>query len=152
MGGYEHAGYYLWCSAVELIMDKNKGRPLVEVLGLKDGMTFVFYGAPSDYFTHLRLHPIASKKINDIKPPYDFVQVFSGSQGDLNRRFPQAAGELNERGCLWVCWLIKTAKLKNSLDEETVVKIGTENDMVFGEKCTLDSTWYGVKFVFKKIK
>lgn len=122
------------------------GTPLVEKLGIKAGMRLYVEGAPPGYFQTLRGIPTVVQATR-LKGPLDFIQYFTTSRAELERRFAALEGALEQDGMLWVSWPKKKAKVETDVTEDVVREIALANGLVDVKVCAVDDTWSGLKLV-----
>jgi hypothetical protein len=78
-------------------------KPLAAKLGFKDGCRYAILFAPSGYKERLAPLPAGCDPAAPGEPA-DLVQLFVGSQADLQARLPGAKALLKPDGKLWVTW------------------------------------------------
>ena len=118
------------------------GKSLKEKLGIKPGASVCIVKAPKGYLAGLGV-------ANGRKGPYDFVQLFSMSIGELEKFFPVMKKRMTQSGMLWISWPKKASKVATDLDENVVRKIGLANGLVDVKVAAVDETWSGLKFVYR---
>jgi hypothetical protein len=125
------------------------GKPLVEKLGIKPGAKALILGAPRGYRKTLGILPGSVRPVASGSGPFDFIQLFARSAGDLARSFPKLKRALAQNGMLWVSWPKRTSTLETDLNETIVRNAGLELGLVDVKICAIDETWSGLKFVFR---
>ncbi len=123
--------------------------PLVRKLGIMPGQTLAFVNAPDDYANTLGELPADTVLRKRLGGPIDFCQVFCATRRDLERRAPAAVRSLARDGTLWLCWPKKASGLQTDLGETQVRRFGLDSGLVDVKICAVDSTWSGLKFVYR---
>lgn len=123
------------------------GKPLVEKLGIKPGMSALIENAPRGYRSTLGTLPPGAVICASGKGPFEFIQVFSRNEDDLARRMRRAKAALSKHGMLWISWPKRSAGVASDLDENVVRRHGLAAGLVDVKVCAVDETWSGLKFV-----
>ena len=122
------------------------GTPLVQKLGLKAGMRVHFAEAPKGYFQTLGRTPTIVL-MTKLKGPLDFIQYFTTSRADLEKKLALFAVALESDGMLWVSWPKKAAKTDTDVTEDVVREVALANGLVDVKVCAVDDVWSGLKLV-----
>lgn len=122
------------------------GTPLPQKLGLKAGMRVFFCEAPRDYFATLGRTPTLLM-MTRLKAPLDFIQYFTKSRADLEKKMPDLLGALETDGMIWISWPKKAAKVDTDITEDVVRDIALKIGLVDVKVCAVDDTWSGLKLV-----
>ncbi len=122
------------------------GTPLVEKLGIKAGMRLYIEAAPPGYFHTLRGIPTVVQATR-LKGPLDFIQFFTTSKADLEKRFAALEAALERDGMLWISWPKKAAKVETDVTEDVVRDVALKGGLVDVKVCAVDETWSGLKLV-----
>jgi hypothetical protein len=80
---------------------------------------------------------------------YDHIILFTKSQNDLNKRFPEYKQYVNATGKLWVAWP-KGGRLGTDLNIKEVIHIGYNHGMVESVNLRIDDVWTALKFTHPK--
>ena len=131
-------------------MPETSGRPLIKKLGIKAGKRAFFLDAPSHYFDLLGPLP-EGLLIEDALVQYlDFIHFFAVEQDWLIESFPALKYHLDKKGMLWVSWPKGTSKVTTDLNSNIVREIGLNNGLVDVKVCSVDDTWSGLKFMYRR--
>ncbi len=122
------------------------GTPLVQKLGIRAGMRLYVEGAPPGYFQMLRGIPTVVQ-VTRLQGPLDFIQFFTASRADLEKRIAALEAALERDGMLWVSWPKQAAKLETDVTEDVVRGVALANGLVDVKVCAVDDTWSGLKLV-----
>lgn len=126
------------------------GTPLARKLGLKPGIRAAFLSIPPQYESLLEPIPAGIRHFSDLSDaPYDFIHFFTKSREELETIFPELKAALKNNGTLWISWPKKAAKVETDLDENIIRKTGLAIGLVDVKVCAIDSTWSGLKFVYR---
>ena len=129
------------------------GKPLIEKLGIKPGLTVAFVDTPENYAALLGDLPMDVTVADLRRGHIDFIHFFAASRQALEARFSDLKAALAPNGSLWVSWPKATAKgsakLPTDLSENAVREIGLANGLVDVKVAAIDATWSGLKFVYR---
>jgi hypothetical protein len=123
------------------------GKPLIDKLGIKAGNRVLLVNAPRGY--RAALGPALRRAVVRARGegPFDFVQVFARSIGELQARLRIAKEALERNGMLWVSWPKRASGIATDLDENAIRAMGLSLDLVDVKVCAVDEVWSGLKFV-----
>ena len=120
--------------------------PLARKLGIADGDTVLFIGAPDGFLQSLE--PLPDVRIRQrAAADLDVVVVFVTDAGDLAPRLDRLVPALAPAGGLWVAWPKKAAKVATDLDFTTVQQLGLATGLVDNKSCSIDDTFQALRFV-----
>lgn len=124
-------------------------RSLVDKLGIKKLDKITFINHPSGY--QKTLGPLPKGVLIGLieEGSFDFIQIFTKDQEELQTIFPILKKNIKQSGMIWVSWPKKTAQIKTDLDENKIRKIGLHHGMVDMKVAAIDEIWSGLKFVFR---
>ena len=122
-------------------------RPLITKLGIKPGITVVFFGAPPGYHATLGELPPGVRVARTARGPHSFIHLFTRSRADLARRLKSLNKSLRDDGMLWVSWPKKASGVSTDVTENTVREIALPLGLVDVKVCAVDDTWSGLKLV-----
>ena len=128
------------------------GTPLPKKLGIKLGHRIRLIGAPEGFGDTLGALPQPVDIVladDEGASPLDLVLFFTDSADVLRARFDGLAASLTAAGMLWVAWPKKASKVPTDLTEDVVRRIALERGMVDVKVCAIDSTWSGLKLVYR---
>ena len=120
--------------------------PLVNKLGLKDGMFTLFVNTPENYIDLLGKLPDVVKG----KEQLDFIHYFTRSQEAIREDFPDLKTKLKLTGMLWISWPKSSCSFASSdLTDNVVRNIGLDNGLVDVKIASIDENWSAMKFVYR---
>ena len=124
--------------------------PLIRKLGIKPGYRVFFLDEPAHY-TDL-LGPLPEKVAIEeaLIPDLDFIHFFVKEKAWLLESFPALKYHLSKQGMLWVSWPKGASKVPTDLNRDVVREIGLNYGLVDVKVCSVDATWSGLKFVYRK--
>ena len=123
------------------------GRPLVAKLGIKPEMHIAIVNAPKGYDRVLGRLPAGVSRQPSVVGPLDFIQLFTDSKRELERRFPALERALAPAGMLWISWPKQASGVATDLTEDVIRAIGLAHGLVDVKVAAVDEVWSGLKFV-----
>jgi len=123
------------------------GKPLVQKLGIKDGWAIAILNAPRGYDRLLGKLPQEVTRRPTVAGTLDFVQFFTDSKRELERRFPTLERALAPAGMLWISWPKRASGVATDLTEDVIRAIGLAHGLVDVKVAAVDEVWSGLKFV-----
>jgi hypothetical protein len=123
------------------------GKPLVAKLGLKPDTRIAIVNAPTGYDRVLGKLPLGVTRQRRVAGPLDFIQCFTHSKGELERRFPVLERALAPAGMLWISWPKQASGVATDLTEDVIRAIGLAHGLVDVKVVAVDEVWSGLKFV-----
>ncbi len=130
-------------------MTGYSGTPLIRKLGIKPGMRICFLNPPEEYSELLGPLPEGVRVFKRLQGPIDFIQLFSDSKRQLQRRVPSARKALAKDGMLWISWPKRSSGVSTDLDGNIVRGTGLDHGLVDVKVCAVDETWSGLKFMYR---
>ena len=123
------------------------GKPLVQKLGIKPEMRIAIVNAPRGYGRLLGKLPERVVRKARVDGPLDFIQVFTNSKSELERRFAALERSLAPAGMLWISWPKKASGVTTDLTEDVIRGVGLAHGLVDVKVAAVDEVWSGLKFV-----
>ena len=123
------------------------GKPLVQKLGIKDGWAIAILNAPRGYDRLLGKLPQRVTRRPTVAGTLDFIQFFTDSKRELERRFPALERALAPAGMLWISWPKQASGVAIDLTENVIREIGLAHQLVDVKVAAVDAVWSGLKFV-----
>jgi hypothetical protein len=121
--------------------------PLAKKLGLAHEARLAVLHAPKEYGQLLPdFYPAMSHALNG---NLDWVHAFYNSRKALEQEFVLLKQHLAPAGQLWISWPKKSSGVTSDLDENIVREIGLAVGLVDIKVAAIDSTWSGLKFVYR---
>ena len=125
------------------------GTPLPRKLGIREGTRLLLVAAPDDFTTTLgellQAVEIAGEGDGDV----DVAVLFVRDAASLQAQFAALAALLQPAGGLWVAWPKRGSGVDTDLGEGLVREIGLAAGLVDNKVCAIDSTWSGLRFVWR---
>src|SRR3954452_21071781 len=119
------------------------GRPLVEKLGIKPGLTVYVDGGPPHLDELLGGAPYTTRLPRQV----DVTLLFAPTSSRLDKRLPRVIERTVGNGMVWVCWPKRASKVPTDLDDGTVRATGLAAGLVDVKVVAVDDVWSGLKFV-----
>jgi hypothetical protein len=85
----------------------------------------------------------------DARGRLDVIVFFVTRRAELARRFAGFARALEQDGGLWVVWPKRSSGVATDLGFDSVQTIGLEAGLVDNKVAAIDTTWSGLRFVFR---
>jgi hypothetical protein len=121
------------------------GKPVVEKLGVKDGMRVCVLGAPQGFADVLQPLPQKAVLTARPQPPGDIYLVCVRSRQELVTQLATLARDVN-RQTVWALWPKAASKVKTDLNGNIVRETGLASGWVDFKICSVDATWSGLAF------
>ena len=122
-------------------------RSLVEKLGIKPGMRLALLNAPHGYGAILRPLPAGVVVTARIRRPMPFIQLFTTTRKELERRMPVLVRALAQDGSLWISWPKQSSGVASDLTENIIRDVALAAGVVDVKVCAVDDVWSGLKLV-----
>jgi hypothetical protein len=119
------------------------GRPLVEKLGIKPGLTVYVDGGPP----HLDELLGGASYTTRLPRQVDVTLLFATTSSRLEKRLPVLVDRTVGNGMVWVCWPKRASKVPTDLDDGTVRDRALEAGLVDVKVVAVDDVWSGLKLV-----
>jgi hypothetical protein len=127
------------------------GKPLVEKLGIKEGMSVSIFNAPNFFEFDLGDLPDDVEVFRDADDaPSDLYLIFADRSDEAERGFARAVTHLPPDGAIWFAWPKKSSDRESDLTEDTLRELFLPSGMVDNKVCAIDETWSGLRFVVRK--
>ena len=123
------------------------GKPLVAKLGIKPDTRIAILKAPRGYDRVLGKLPPRVTRRPSVVGTLDFIQFFTDSKRELERRFPVLERALAPAGMLWISWPKQASGVATDLTEDRIRAIGLAHGLVDVKVAAVDEVWSGLKFV-----
>lgn len=126
------------------------GTPLPTKLGIKEGLTVAFPGAPPEFAAALGPLPdgVAVKRI--ARGPLDVIVLFVRRQAELRRRIEALARAIHPAGGLWIAWPKRASGVPTDMTEDVVREVALPLGLVDNKVCAIDQTWSGLRLVWRR--
>ena len=120
-------------------------KQVYEKMGITETQQVLVIDGPTEAVAAIELPSITESP--DLA--FDHIILFTKSQSDLNKRFPQYKQRINASGKLWVAWP-KAGRLGTNLNIKEVIRIGYNHGLVESTNLRIDDTWTALKFTHPK--
>ncbi len=125
------------------------GTPLPKKLGIKEGHSIIFIGAPPDFDSSLGALPSDLTFKKQLRGPLDVIVFFTDKRSELVARLPKLKAALAIDGGLWLAWPKKASGVATDLSESVVQAAGLETGLVDNKGIAIDEIWSGLRFVYR---
>lgn len=125
------------------------GTPLLQKLGIKDGMAVVLIDAPPGFEQTLGSLPPTVTLRRGGRAARDLTIWCATSRATLERRIAAVAADVAAGG-LWIAWPKKSSGVAADLTQAEVRRSGLAAGLVDFKICAIDEMWSGLKFVRRK--
>src|SRR5688572_21728185 len=120
------------------------GTPLINKLGIKDGMRMTVINPPAHYWDLLGELPDVEVVGRRAAQP-DLVHVFATRRAIAEQEITSWRRRIPPAGVIWVSWPKKSAKVPTDITEDIVRAIALKIGLVDIKVCAVDETWSGLK-------
>ncbi len=127
------------------------GTPLPKKLGIKEGSTVAFVGAPPDFAAALGPLADAVHVKRRAVAPLDVLVAFFTRRAELARRMPALGRAIHPDGGLWIAWPKRASGRATDLTEDVVRELALAAGLVDNKVCAIDETWSGLRLVYRLV-
>ncbi len=128
------------------------GTPLLQKLGVKEGVRFALVNAPRGFARAIEPLPFAVKLTRGSQES-DVVLLFATSAAALTKSLEPSLGRLRkDGGSLWVAWPKKASGVATDLTFDHVQRAGLALGVVDTKICAIDEVWSGLRFSRRRAK
>lgn len=131
------------------IMDAYAGAKLTQKLGIKEGHVVTLIGSPKGFETTLGKLPEGARVSRRKKKDQDIILWFVKSKKSLEDGLDEI-GKLAVGGAMWIIWPKKASGVKSDLTQNIVRQTGLSHGLVDYKICSVDDTWSGLLFTWRK--
>lgn len=125
--------------------------PLFKKLGYKDNFKVYLIDPPGDYLDLIKGFPLSVTFPDNPKPgEQDIVHLFASDIEGLENSLGFAKSLINKSGMVWVSWPKQSSKADSDLNGNYVRNSGLSIGLVDSKVCSVNDTWSGLKFVYRK--
>jgi len=124
--------------------------PLVQKLGIKEGMTLAVLDPPENYWELLVGLPEDLTIADGDGSGLDFLHVFVREKADLETRLRELGRRIAQNGMIWVSWPKKASGVETDLSGDVVRQAGISAGLVDVKVCAVDEIWSGLKFMIPR--
>jgi hypothetical protein len=125
------------------------GTPLPIKLGIKEGATVAFPGAPEGFEATLGALPERVVIKRRAVAPLAVIVAFFRRRAALERRFERLAEAIYPDGGLWIAWPKRASGMPTDITEDTVRELALAAGLVDNKVCAIDETWSGLRVVHR---
>jgi hypothetical protein len=122
------------------------GTALHEKLGIRGGSTLALIGEPAGVIGEIPPGITVRRRSGGHA---DVVVAFFVRRVDLVRRIEALSHMIHPDGCLWVAWPKRSSGLTTTLSDDVVREIVLPLGLVDNKVCAIDTTWSGLRFVWR---
>lgn len=132
-------------------MAETNEKPLVQKLGIEEGMAVGIFNAPNYFDFDLGDLPEGVEVYRDADDtPADLYLIFADRSDEAQRGFERAVTHLPADGAIWFAWPKKSSDRDSDITEDTLRDLFLPTGMVDNKVCSIDETWSGLRFVVRK--
>ena len=121
---------------------------MAKKLGIAEGSRVAMVSPPNGFVDDFDLPPRVELR-RQARGYLDVVVFFVTRRAELARRFPAMKRGLEPDGGLWIAWPKRTSGVATDLTEQHVRDVGLDNKLVDNKVAAIDSTWSGLRFVYR---
>lgn len=125
------------------------GKPLVEKLGIRSGMTICLVNPPEGFDKTLGKLPAGVKVIEEKIEACDLTIWFCPTQKDLSNHISDIVAK-SKSGPIWIAWPKQKSNFASDLTQQSVRQIGLGNNLVDYKISSIDETWAGLLFRYRE--
>lgn len=132
-------------------MTEHDTKPLVQKLGIEEGMSVSILNAPNYFHIDLGDLPDDVEVHGDADDaPADLYLIFADRVEQAQRGFERAVTQLPADGAIWFAWPKKTSEPDSDISEDGLRDLFLPTGMVDNKVCSIDETWSGLRFVVRE--
>jgi CheY-like chemotaxis protein len=131
------------------LFDPYRGRPLPKKLGIKPSSRVGLMDAPADFSQTLGELPEDVHLVHQPQHACDIVIWFVTQHQEFEKRLLTTA-RLVKNGAVWIVWPKKTSGVSSDLSQPIVRAAGLAAGLVDYKVCSVDQTWTGLCFRWRK--
>jgi hypothetical protein len=133
------------------------GKPLLDKLGLKPGMSVAFVALPPALDGLAAAAPFAAVEraetwmaLRAAPARFDAIHAFATCRAEVESGLPRLQSALRRDGMIWVSWPKKAARAATDLTEDGIRATALSLDLVDVKVVAIDAIWSGLKLVIRK--
>src|SRR5881628_358379 len=127
----------------------SSAKPLAEKLGIKEGFAVVVIHPPKGYRRLLGRLPELMTIRERLDGRVDMIHAFVRTREELEARLLPWKEALPPDGSLWISWPKRAAGVPTDLTGDVVRAVGLAHGLVDVKVCAVDTTWSGLKLVYR---
>jgi hypothetical protein len=126
------------------------GTPLVQKLGIKEGLRVAILAAPAGCV--LGTFPTAATVQTSLagKAPLDVVIQFVTKRAVFEAQLAKIRKRMASNGGVWIAWPKAASKLPTEVTEHVVREVALPTGLVDNKVCAIDDTWSGLRLVIRR--
>jgi hypothetical protein len=123
------------------------GTPLINKLGIKQGMKVLLLNLPANYDELLEKN-IGDQLVKKNNIP-DMVHLFVKSNKIFEKEMLRLKPLISKNPAIviWVSWYKKSAKIPTDVTEDVIRNYALKNELVDVKVCAVNDVWSGLKLV-----
>ena len=128
------------------------GTPLAKKLGIKEGATVAWAGAPAGFDELVAPLPdgVTVRTATRLGTGLDVVVAFFTEAGELRRRLAALTKAVFPAGGLWVAWPKRSSGVATDITEDVIREVALPLGLVDNKVCAIDETWSGLRVVWRR--
>lgn len=126
------------------------GTPLPKKLGIGENSSLALFSPPPEFIDAIiPLPPGATLDQEPAAGSFSVIVSFHLAAQEYLQRLPHLKERLSTEGGLWIAWPKKASGIVTDLDFSLVQKAGLDVGLVDNKVCAIDTTWSGLRFVYR---
>lgn len=121
--------------------------PLSERLGLTDGMNVWCDSMPEEIRAEIDEEGLKLTFCDSPDDAMDVACIFVTCEASLTSKIADLAECKHSETPVWVSWPGSDSAQETDVDEQSVRRVALHHGFIAVEKCAVDATWSGIKFV-----
>ncbi len=126
------------------------GKPLVEKLGIEEGMRVAVLNAPDGYDEFVGTLPDGVRVEPELVGLPDLVHLFVLERAELAATLEALRQRIDGATPVWVSWPKKSSKVATTVTEDVVREVALPLGFVDVKVCAVSEVWSGLKLVVRK--
>jgi hypothetical protein len=122
-------------------------KPVSDKLGIKKGMRAILINPPANFTQTINLPELNFQ--TRLVGEFDYIHLFTITENEFHKRFPNLKNHLKSTGMLWVSWP-KSGQEQTDLKLTNVIRLGYDYGLVESKSISLDKLWSALKFTHPK--
>lgn len=135
--------------APKSLFDAYAGQPLPKKLGIRPGMSVLLVKAPPGFIQTLGELPENATLQEGEDQTGELIVWFVRSAQELQQDFDGLAQRHDFR-LVWIAWPKRASGIKTDLTQQLVRETGLQRGLVDFKICSIDATWSGLCFTWRK--
>ena len=123
-----------------------EGTPLIKKLRLLPGQRIMILNAPEGYLEELGPLPEGAELADGPEATLDFVHLFVGNVGELERLAPVAISAVKPDGLLWISYPKRSAKVETDITRDKGWDVVASAGLRPVTQVSVNEVWSALRF------